>query len=100
MAVSCYKMQANGLFDEYVKAMHSCDGTTDAYKQRIVVMLRQHQRQINEEKKGLNDVQVLRTEMHNNNRMANVFLNVSYKDGSKEEVMLPMIFDGSQWRMQ
>lgn len=93
-------MQANGLFDDYVKAMHSCDGTTDAYKKRIIVMLRQHQKQINDEKQGVSNVQVLRTELHNNGRMANVFLNVNYKDGSKEEVMLPMIFDGKQWRMQ
>ncbi len=63
-------------------------------------MLRQHQKQINDEKQGVSNVQVLRTELHNNGRMANVFLNVNYKDGSKEEVMLPMIFDGKQWRMQ
>ena len=100
MAIACYKMQVNGLFDDYVKAMHSCDGTTDAYKERIIVMLRQHQKQINDEKQGVSNVQVLRTELHNNGRMANVFLNVNYKDGSKEEVMLPMIFDGKQWRMQ
>lgn len=100
MAIACYKMQANGQFDDYVKAMHSCDGTTNDYKKRIIVMLRQHQKQINDEKKGVSNVQVLRTELHNNDRMANVFLNVAYKDGSKEEVMLPMIFDGNQWRMQ
>ena len=100
MAIICYKMQANGQFDEYVNAMLSCDGTTPDYKQRMVVMLRQHQKQINEEKKGVKDVSLLRTEMHNNNKMANVFLSVSYKDGSNEEVMLPMVYDGKQWRMQ
>ena len=100
MAIICYKMQANGQFDEYVNAMLSCDGTTPDYKQRMVVMLHQHQKQINEEKKGVKDVSLLRTEMHNNNKMANVFLSVSYKDGSNEEVMLPMVYDGKQWRMQ
>lgn len=100
MAITCYKMQANGQFDNYVNAMLSCDGMPPDYKQRMVAMLRQHQKQINEEKKGVKTVSLLRTEMHNNNKMANVFLSVSYKDGSNEEVMLPMVYDGKQWRMQ
>lgn len=100
MAVMCYKMQVNGQFDNLVNAMHSCDGSTKEYKERMVMMLRQHQKKIIEEKKGINNVVVLRTEMHNNNHMANVFLNVSYKDNSQEEIIMPMVYDGKQWRMQ
>ncbi len=100
MAVLCYKMQVDGNFQDYVKAMKSCDKMPNDYQQRIVKMLRHHQKFVMKEKKGVKKVDVLRTEMHNKNLMANVFLNVSYNDGSVEEVLLPMVYDGNRWRMQ
>lgn len=100
MAVACYKMQAEGRFDEYVKAMKSCDKMPADYQHRVVMMLRHHQKQVLEEKKGVKDVAVLRTEMHNQERMANVFLNVTFNDGTTEEVIFPMVYDGQRWRVQ
>lgn len=100
MAVACYKMQAEGRFDDYVKAMKSCDKMPADYQHRMVMMLRHHQKQVLEEKKGVKDVAVLRTEMHNQGRMANVFLNVTFNDGTTEEVIFPMVYDGQRWRVQ
>ncbi len=100
MAMLCYKMQVNGQFQDYVKAMKSCDKMPNDYQQRVVKMLRHHQKLVMKEKNGVKKVDILRTEMHNNNLMANVFLNVSYNDGSVEEVLLPMVYDGNRWRMQ
>lgn len=100
MAVTCYKMQAEGRFEDYVKAMKSCDKMPADYQHRIVMMLRHHQKQVMEERKGVKNVKVLRTEMHDNERMANVFLNVSFNDGTSEEVILPMVYDGQSWRIQ
>lgn len=100
MALNCYRMQMNGQFDEFVANIHSCDGTPHDYKQRYIYMLRQHQKQIIKEKGGITDIEVIRTEMHHNNCMANVFLKIGYKDGSYEEIIYPMIFNKNHWRMQ
>lgn len=100
MAVVYYKMQVNGQFQDYINAMKSCDSMPSAYQQRIVSMLRHHQKQIFKEKQGVKDVKVLRTEMHNNNFMANVFLNISYNDNTTEEILFPMVYDGEKWRVQ
>lgn len=48
----------------------------------------------------VSSVAVLRSEMHNSDQLANVFLNVTYNDGSQEEVMVTLVHDNNIWRMQ
>lgn len=100
LAIEYYQLRAQGRFADYVTAMQSCDGTTPDYKKRIEAMLRQHQATITKEKKGVNHVSVLRTEMHNGGKMANVYLSVTYNDGTREEVLFPLVHDGQSWRIQ
>lgn len=100
VAVYCYNLQVKGQFDEYVKMMLSCDSMTADYKHRQILMLRQHQVQIQKDKQGVSVVKALRTEMHDGDKFANVFLSVNYKDGSQEEILFPMVYDGKQWRIQ
>lgn len=100
MAVAYYQMLVNGNFTGYVEAMQSCDNTTADYKQRIESMLRHHQQEIKRNKKGVQQVTALRHELHDNDCMANVFLRVTYKDGSEEEIIFPIVFDGERWRIQ
>lgn len=100
MAVACYRMQVEGRFDDYVTAMKSCDSMPADYKRRMVMMLRHHRQLVMKERKGVRSVSVLRTEMHNGDRMANVFLKVVFNDGSSEEVLFPMVYDGLRWRVQ
>ena len=63
-------------------------------------MLRHHNQDIKKEKLGVKRVAVLRSEMHNSDQLANVFLNVTYNDGSQEEVMVTLVHDNNIWRMQ
>lgn len=100
MAVVCYTMQAEGHFSEYVNTMQSAKSMPDDYKQRIADMLRQHQNYVTKEKQGVKGVTALRAELHDGGKMANVFLSVTYNDGSKEEILFPMVHDGTQWRPQ
>lgn len=99
-AIRYYKLRSAGQYKDYVNAMQSCDGMTEAYKNNTVLLLEHHQTEVNKERKGVKDVTIVRSEMHNNDKMANVFLSVSFNDGSTEEVMLPLVHDGKQWRIQ
>jgi len=99
-AVTYYNLRVQGRFEEYVAAMHSCDGTTEQYQQGIEQMLRQHQNRITKEKKGVASVRPLRCELHNAGRMANIFLSVTYGDGSTEEILFPLVRDSLTWRIQ
>lgn len=99
-AVKFYRMRMQGDFDTYVANMHSCSNMPADYKRRIVIMLRQHQKEVEQNKQGISDVKVLRTETHDNGKMVNVFLGVTYKDGSNEEILFPVVYDGNVWKIQ
>lgn len=99
-AVNFYKLRTNGKYAEYVSAMHSCDSMPETYRKNMAMMIEQHQAEVMKNKKGVKCVNVIRCELHNNDRMANVFLNVTFNDSTQEEVMLPLVHDGKQWRIQ
>ena len=99
-AVKFYRMRMQGDFDAYVANMHSCSNMPPDYKQRIVIMLRQHQKEVEQSKQGIKDVKVLRTEAHDDGKMVNVFLSINYKDGSNEEILFPVVYDGKRWKIQ
>lgn len=99
-AVVYYTLRAEGKYAEYVAAMQSCDSTTAAYRQQMQTLLRHHTEQVNRTRKGVRSVRALRTEMYDEGRMANVFLMIVYKDGSDEEILVPLVHDGERWRMQ
>ncbi len=99
-AVKFYRMRMQGDFDAYVANMHSCSNMPPNYKQRIVIMLRQHQKEVEQNKQGISDVKVLRSETHDDGKMVNVFLAITYKDGSNEEILFPVVYDGKGWKIQ
>lgn len=99
-AVVYYKLRVDGKYAQYVAAMQSCDSTTADYKKQMETLLRHHAAVINKTKQGVKSVKALRTEMHDAEKMANVFLNITYNDGSDEEIILPLVLDDNTWRLQ
>ena len=99
LAVHYYMLGAQGHYAEYVDAMLSCDSTTADYKSRMALALKHHYASIARDRQGVKRATVLRTEMHDSGRMANVFLNVTYGDGSDEEIIFPLVYDGQHWRI-
>lgn len=98
--VHLYMLAPTGHYAEHVAAMQSCDGTTQAYKDQIMLALKQHQDYILKEKKGVKQATVERIECNAQGTMANAFLNVTYNDGSQEEVLFPIVHDNQGWRIQ
>lgn len=98
--IHLYMLAPTGHYAEHVAAMQSCDGTTQAYKDQTMLALKQHQDYIRKEKKGVKQATVERIECNTQGTMANAFLNVTYNDGSQEEVMFPIVRDSIGWRIQ
>ncbi len=99
-AVAYYLLQSQGKYEAYVSKMHSCDSMPDDYKKRTVLMLKQHQAFVEKTKQGVKGAKVIRTEFHQEGKMANVFLEVTFCDNSQEEVMFPMVYDNNRWWVQ
>lgn len=100
VAVYYYSLRTRGRFTEYVEAMQSCRNTTPDYKQGMVHMLKQHQKEQEKAGRRVDRVRVVRKEMHNHNRMANVFLDIAYTDSTHEEILFPLVYDDGQWLIQ
>lgn len=99
-AIYYYTLRTKGDFDRYVASMQSCANQPPEYKQRIVNMLRHHQAEINKHRKGISHVEVVRTERHARDSMANAFLSVTFNDSTREEVMLPLVYHEGKWMIQ
>lgn len=95
-----YMLAPTGHYAEHVAAMQSCDGTTQAYRDQVMLALKQHHDYIRREKKGVKQATVERIECNAQGTMANAFLNVTYNDGSQEEVLFPIVRDSTGWRIQ
>lgn len=93
-------LRINGQYKDYIKAMQSCDGTPPAYKQQMETLLRHHHHTILKDKKGISSVRVARKELYDSLRMANVFLEVTYNDSSREEILFPLVLIGDIWRIR
>lgn len=100
IAINYYMLRANGQYNDYIAAMQSCDGTTPAYKQQMITLLRHHNKTILKDKKGVAYVHVARKELHDSLRMANVFLEVTYNDSSREEILFPLVRTDDTWRIR
>ena len=93
--LSLYKLYTSGNYNAYVDAMQSCDDKPETYRQEMKDALKQH-----EEHKGVKHVKLERTEVHDKGNMSNAFLNVSYGDGSTEEIMIQLVRNKNRWRIR
>lgn len=95
-----YLLRAQGHFDEYVKAMKSADGTTEAYQQRLIGLLRHNHAMITKRRGGVKSAHTLRHELSDSGRTANVFLEITYADETTDEILFPLVRDGETWRVR
>lgn len=95
-----YDLYLQGDYAGYVAAMQSCDDKTPAYREQMAFLFKQHAKLSADRNGKVLSVRVNRIEPHDGGRMLNVFLITAYEDGTNEEILLPMVYDGSRWRLQ
>lgn len=100
MVVRMYKLAVEGHYEQYINAMASCKNATANYRKQIELSLKQHQAEIIKSKQGVAKVEFVRATFHDNNQMANAFLNVTYKDNTVEEVLFPLVKENGEWKIQ
>lgn len=100
LAIFYYQQKLKNNTILYVDHMHSCDSTSQEYKNRIADMLKHHKKHILSYKKGVDSVRVSHKQFNAQENMAYVYFNVFYKDHSTEEVLLPLVFKDNEWRIQ
>ncbi len=87
-----------GEYDKYVDGLFNIKQYPEEYRSELIDLYSQHM--VNEEhsKGGWESIKVLHDTIYGS--YADVFMEVHYKDGGKEEILIPMIYDGKDWRLR
>ena len=99
-AIAYYDLLVKGQYADFVAGIQSCDSVTDAYREQMVTLVKQHYVEAAKVNGGLHAASVVRTQVIDDTLAANVFLNLTYNDSTSEEIVQPMVWDGQQWRMR
>ena len=63
-------------------------------------MLKQHADNKKKETGGITQARLSRITLHDNGNMANVFLNITYKDNTTEEIIWQLVYVHDKWRLR
>ena len=100
LALYYYNLKVKGNTTAFVDGMLSCDSTPHTYKLRMKEMIQHHQKILKREKRGVDSIHVSRMTYNKCRDMAYVFLHISYKDKTQEEVIFPLVFSNNEWKIR
>lgn len=85
-------------YEEYMDAMCSLDSASQGQREQMKTLLRQHVRQMKEERGELYSIRVSK-EQSMTPQMSVVFLMLTFSDSTKEETVLHLYREKGQWRL-
>ena len=97
-AMSYYECLIDGRYEEYVNGIAYSDSMTDVYRSQMVDLVAQFAAREKKAHGGVIAVQALRDTVSGD--VASVFLEVLFGDSTREEVVVPMVKCGGEWKMQ
>lgn len=89
-----------GNYAAFVDGMHFADSIPGEYREQLVVNTKMFVANQREMHGGLVSADVLRQERDSIAPEANVFVLLTYKDSTKEEIVVPMVLSGDEWLMR
>lgn len=98
MALTCYQHLIAEEYDAYLQAMVNYEHMPASYREELKALLAQYVRKEITERGGFSSVTVNSDTIIG--MRANVFLQLKFKDGSTEEISVPMIYDNNVWKLQ
>ena len=98
--MALYDLYRQGNYQACVEAMASCEGKPATYRKEMEWMLKQHADNKKKETGGITQARLSRITLHDNGNMANVFLNITYKDNTTEEIIWQLVYVHDKWRLR
>ena len=97
-AETYYGYLIEGKYADYVGAIAYSDSMSGVYRSHMVVLVAQFAAREEKERGGIISVQALGDTVSGD--VASVFLEVLFGDSTHEEVTMPMVKCGGEWKMQ
>lgn len=95
-----YDYLLQGQYDDYVAGIDGYDEMPESYRRQLIDNARMFMEQQNREHGGIERLRIMRADIDTETQTAQVFLVISYQDGSNEQIMVPMVRNGSLWMMR
>lgn len=95
-----YDNLLHGHYAEFVDGHYRPDSIPDSYRRQLIDNMRMYVGQQNDEHHGLHEVRVVRATADTMRREGNAFLMLCFRDSTKEEVVVPMVYVGGLWMMK
>ncbi len=95
-----YDYLLQGQYDDYVAGLHQPDSIPAGYRSQLVANAKMFMQQQRREHRGIKAVRVSHATADAAARTAEVFLVLEYGDGGAEQVLVPMVREGSVWYLR
>ncbi|MCQ2223448.1 MAG: hypothetical protein MJZ35_06655 [Bacteroidaceae bacterium] len=95
-----YTMLMQDNFGSFVDGHYANDSLPEDYRSQLIDAVAQYKVNETERKGGLMEFQVTGDSLYADSTSGFVTIELSFGDQSKEEVILPLVYDGKQWKMK
>jgi hypothetical protein len=101
VALKCYKaLYISNQAETFLNARVSANSLSDEQRQQLLQLYRQHVQQVDIQHGGVNRIDFSRAEADTTLSIMQVFLKMTYTDNTQEEIVVPMVQVGNEWRMK
>ena len=101
VALKCYKaLYIENRPDVFLNGRAAAESLSSDLRQQLLTLYRQHALKVEREKGGVRHIDFSRAEPDTTLHVMQVFLKVTYGDTTQEEIVVPMVHAGDEWRMK
>ncbi|MCR4602276.1 MAG: hypothetical protein K5683_01915 [Prevotella sp.] len=100
VARTCYDALYSNHPQLFLDGRLHADQMPDSYRQQLLENYRQHVERVDREHQGVSNLQVTRAISDSTLHVIQVFLLLNYGDGTKEEIVVPMVEHQGKWLMK
>lgn len=101
VALRCYKaLYVDNRAEKFLNGRSDAGSLSDDCRQQLLVLCRQHVQQVGRQHGGVTRVDFLQAQPDTALRVMQVFLKLTFGDATQEQIVVPMVKAGDEWKMK
>lgn len=95
-----YEALLKGDYETFLSHRAGSENLPDDYREQLLTSYRQYIWQQKEEHGGINDFQINDVRIDSLQNLAQVYVQLNYADSLQEEILIPVVKSGEEWKMK
>ena len=95
-----YGFLLRGDYDRFLAGRAGMEGIPDSFREQLIATYKQYALQQKKFRGGIVSIQASRAVPDSTLNLMQVFLLINYHDASSEEIVVPMVLEGDEWKMK